>query len=589
MPVRFAASFAKPSPWARLRAVLPALLAALLPCSAVAAAASLPEVGAYVDLAAMAPPAMAAEVDRLADAGVASVRLPLDWNRVQPGPGPFLWQRDDAAVDAARARGLDVVLVLGPCAEWAVDPAWQVPADKRANSLPKSPDLWEGYVRAAVSHFRGRVTYWQVREQPNAENFRGARSEYTKLLRAAARAARAVDPAAVVVAAEAGSLDVGAAQLMARSPEWDDVGVVGLYVRPGWPNTSASALRWAVLAGEVLPSAPGAPRPAWVLGGGADMSADLWLQQYLLACAFGAARFYLPASVVSRDWLAPLAGLQYSGFLHLGPDLWALWFRDGSRSLVAAWSEREVVVAPGDIAPVSDPDALLRTAVLGGAPASAVTTREGAIALRIGPRPVLIAGLDPAASASARQPTRTDVLAVRPGPDVSKAPSVYADYGIAGDPEVGLYNRPLRTLPGGAVTEEEASGRRCLRTHMRPTRGAQDADDPWVYFDVDDRWLYAPATPARVAVTVECDGAFLGAEKLGFNIMYDSSTGYRFTKWQWVDPPAGQFRRFRVELDDAVFSGRDGYDFRINAKGSKQDLWVAAVTVEKLPPAPPPR
>jgi len=56
-----------------------------------------------------------------------------------------------------------------------------------------------------------------------------------------------------------------------------------------------------------------------------------------------------------------------------------------------------------------------------------------------------------------------------------------------------------------------------------------------------------------------------------------------------VDPPAGQFRRLSVEPADAVFSGRDGYDSRINAKGSKQDLWVAAVTVEKLPPAPPPR
>jgi hypothetical protein len=46
------------------------------------------------------------------------------------------------------------------------------------------------------------------------------------------------------------------------------------------------------------------------------------------------------------------------------------------------------------------------------------------------------------------------------------------------------------------------------------------------------------------------------------------------------------WRKYRVVLGDGSFTNRNGYDFRINAKGSKQDLWVASVRVEKLPATP---
>jgi hypothetical protein len=113
--------------------------------------------------------------------------------------------------------------------------------------------------------------------------------------------------------------------------------------------------------------------------------------------------------------------------------------------------------------------------------------------------------------------------------------------------------------------------------------GEEEMDNPWIYFDVDDDWLYFARGRTRVAVTVICEGSPLGEEKLGFNIIYDATGGYRFTQWQWADP-GYQWYAYRIELDDVNFANRNGYDFRINAKGSKHDLWVAAVLVEKLPP-----
>ncbi len=99
---------------------------------------------------------------------------------------------------------------------------------------------------------------------------------------------------------------------------------------------------------------------------------------------------------------------------------------------------------------------------------------------------------------------------------------------------------------------------------------------------MDDAWLYFDRGKTRLAITVECEGSWMGEKKLGFNLLYDSTTGYRFTPWQWVDPGYG-WHSYRVILDDVNFANRDGWDFRINAKGSKHDLWVCSVTVEKLP------
>jgi hypothetical protein len=159
---------------------------------------------------------------------------------------------------------------------------------------------------------------------------------------------------------------------------------------------------------------------------------------------------------------------------------------------------------------------------------------------------------------------------------------VYADYSMPAIPEFGLYNRRLRSLRGGQVLEERRVDRTCIHTQLNYREGEEEQDNPWAYFDVDDGWLYFDRGESTIAITVECEAAFAGAETLGFNIVYDSTRGYRFTPWQWVDSGYG-WRRYRFEIRDASFTNRDGYDFRINAKGSKYDLHVCAVTVERLP------
>ncbi|UCC68641.1 MAG: beta-galactosidase, partial [Armatimonadota bacterium] len=388
------------------------LTASVLLAAAPSLPAAAPLLGANLEPALSAPDAQDAELARLADSGVRTVRFTLDWNRVEPQPNRFTWRAYDALVNAARARGLEVVLILGPCAEWAVDPAWQVPPDQRSRSLPKSIELWERYVRQSVSHFRGRVRFWQVRDQPNSRNFRGARSEYLRLLAAAARRARAADPAARIIVPEPGTLGLATFDQLLQSATAEHFDILGAYLPPADSNLSGVALHWAALTHEVLGSPDLSRRPpVWILGADPGIPQDKLIAHYLLACAFGVDRCYLPPKAISSDWLRPLAELTYRGFLRLGPDIWALHFEGPQGPAVLAWSPREIEIPASDIAPVADREALERAAPLGAPPGSGLARRRKAarsdrpIALRLGPRPTLIPGLAPQRRARPGSPT----------------------------------------------------------------------------------------------------------------------------------------------------------------------------------------
>lgn len=544
-----------------------------------------PLLGVNLDLAELPAEQRDSRVEALAEAGVASVRMPVDWNRVEPEEGEYEWAVYDEAVDAARRAGLEVVFVLGPCAEWAVSPERGVPPGERVHSVPASIEVWEEYVQRAVEHFRGRVRFWQVRRQPTARNFRGARAEYLRLLESAAKAARQADPAARLIVPEGGTLDIAAVDRLLHSDAADSFDVLGVYL-PG--PQARLLLPWAVLSNEVLGHDSAAHgRPAWVLGGEEGMSRDAWTARYLLAWAFGAERCYLPPDAVRGDWARELRALRYVGFITPSPGVFALVFQAPGGYAVAAWADHELSMPIERICPVLDEMVAREAAALGGAPGGAVVGDAEPLTLRLGPRPVLVRGLAPEESLVAGAPARDAVLASDGRMDMGGLPLVYADYSLPERPEYGLRNRQLREMPGGAVVEEARSGRACVGTKMWFGLAEEEYDEPWLFFDVDDSWLYFARGRTRVAITVICEAAFRGEEMLGFSIIYDATRGYRFTKWQWVDAGYG-WRRYRIVLDDVSFANRDGYDFRINAKGSKQDLWVGAVIVEKLPPEPAP-
>lgn len=157
------------------------------------------------------------QFQRLRLGGVESVRIPIDWNAVQPvRGGAFVWSGVDAEMRAAAAAGIDVLPFLNGA------PSWAVPVDRRYKSPETLPVLtarqvsgWKSFVTQAVARYGPNgsfwaenptvpprpVRVWQVWNEENFEYFvaRPNPAQYGKLVKLSASAIRAVDPAAKVI------------------------------------------------------------------------------------------------------------------------------------------------------------------------------------------------------------------------------------------------------------------------------------------------------------------------------------------------------------------------------------------------------
>ena len=115
------------------------------------------------------------EVDAL---GADAIRLTIYWRDVAPdagaakvpafderSPASYAFARYDRAIDAARARGLRVLLtVSGPVPRWATA--------ARADTVSRpSPTRFGRFMTAVGTHFKDRVDYWSIWNEPNHPRF----------------------------------------------------------------------------------------------------------------------------------------------------------------------------------------------------------------------------------------------------------------------------------------------------------------------------------------------------------------------------------------------------------------------------------
>jgi hypothetical protein len=141
------------------------------------------------------------ELDLMAAMGARWVRFDVKWSDVQwHGQGSFDWSKYDPLVDAARARGFSVLANL------AYSPAWARPAgttDKFGPDTDARRSAYADFAEAAARHFTGRVSHWELWNEPNVPMFwmpKPNASHYAALIRAAYWRMKAADPGAYVLA-----------------------------------------------------------------------------------------------------------------------------------------------------------------------------------------------------------------------------------------------------------------------------------------------------------------------------------------------------------------------------------------------------
>jgi GH35 family endo-1,4-beta-xylanase len=142
------------------------------------------------------------------DIPFASVRLwdtRTAWLNLEPAQDQWDFGMLDANVDKASSQGVtDITLVLWGTPAWAAeslsadDAPWLGPGSA---APPRDNTDWVDYVRTVVNRYRGRITAYQIGNEPNLAWFwRGDPARLADLVDLAARVIHEVDPAAEVIA-----------------------------------------------------------------------------------------------------------------------------------------------------------------------------------------------------------------------------------------------------------------------------------------------------------------------------------------------------------------------------------------------------
>jgi hypothetical protein len=114
------------------------------------------------------------------DAGLTWVRIDLNWDGAQPADGPPDFTVLDATVNAARQKGLSVLATVGYTPGWASSA--DVDGKVHSNDVPVA-GKYEAFVTLAVQHFRDRVTYYELWNEPNlGDFFEGTPQQYIDLI-----------------------------------------------------------------------------------------------------------------------------------------------------------------------------------------------------------------------------------------------------------------------------------------------------------------------------------------------------------------------------------------------------------------------
>lgn len=515
--------------------------------------------------------ALLASLDRATALGMRRVRIRADWARLEPARHVWHFDTLDAAIDAAHARGLEVVLTFGPSAPWSVSYLSQ----PRPEELRRArPDLapFRAYVTTVARRYQHRVAYYQVWERPSGTTLLAVPHDVYALFRTAASAVHAVNPALRVIVPEPADIDLGWLAGYLRETAGTDGMADILSLSPRRHATDPETFWWRVqvLRQRVLP-ARGAP----ALWAEVPFSSDIDCGCRLLAAALlqGITGITLvpegTLDAVTADtdlatgirMMAALQGTQLTGWCTLAPGTPAGAFpRDGATVLLALPlrpGETQLVptATPGP-REVAVPDGELAVQIFGAPPQRLFISKPTPLSLAT--RPLTLIGA--AVTVAAGMP--------------NSAPPRVTDAEVSLDPtgQDPLAVRALPQLSGGAYRTESREGRTLLCT-------VRDIA-PWVHLDVPDGFLFYNIARAPVTVTVRLYGART-QEKVGFNLYYDALGGMNTSPWQWVAVGPDRVFSYTIRLDDALFANNEGYDLRINMGGSVEGLRIVDVTVRK--------
>jgi len=126
------------------------------------------------------------------EAGIKIVRLDINWSEVEIAPGNFNFEKHDRIVNHLLENDIKVLALLQYNPAWT-GKAWNDPPDK---------ELFTNYVRHTVRHFKDRIKYWEIWNEPDHRTYwtvQDRMTTYTELLKAVYVVLKEEDPTCQVL------------------------------------------------------------------------------------------------------------------------------------------------------------------------------------------------------------------------------------------------------------------------------------------------------------------------------------------------------------------------------------------------------
>jgi hypothetical protein len=498
----------------------------------------------------------------LALQGVGWMRITADWAQIEPARGAYAWAELDDQIHRVAQAGMRVLVLLENTPRWAA----LTPNEPKAvwsHQPPQRIADWTSFVTAATKRYGVRVAAWQVEPALGLPEFRGTTQDYREMLHAARRIIRRTDPSAELVAATPDGLDLPFIKgLLAVAG--DDFDAVMLFPRGATPDDFLEAL--GAIRTRIL----------------TDTRHQLWFSALpewgneipftVTALAGGVSRVFWPRlDPLLTTTIHALGAGRFVGPLNRGPGVHAFVFTNGGSPVVAVWSTGAARAVP-----------LATTGPLTGTTLGGQVLRPGGNAadtVPAGTEPVFVSNPAPPVVDEAARTAQQEGLQMPrdPAHDFSKASSVSAQLGTI-NIEHGLYNQRLRTLGAGRLVPVMVDGVEAVRTD-------QLTNAVYAYFDVDHSYAYFVDRRYNLLIAVEVHKAS-APQRVGFNLFYDSTSGYKFTPWQWVDAGQG-WVTYTFRITDPDFSSVWGWDFAVNGAGDKKEnLVLRSASVTKVTGGP---
>ncbi len=143
------------------------------------------------------------ELKIMEDLGMDIVRVSLFWQVAEPKKGGYQWDGYDEMVRLARKHNIEILFTIKAISSWGSSEVSELGRKGyHFSSLPRKIGDYEDFITNLVTHYKGKINYIQIENEPNAKAFwHGSINDYITLLQAAYKTVKKANPDIKVLSA----------------------------------------------------------------------------------------------------------------------------------------------------------------------------------------------------------------------------------------------------------------------------------------------------------------------------------------------------------------------------------------------------